>query len=82
MRERPPIIITTVGVAVLFGLMCRLLRRGASASEIRQIHRLVAKNLAETEAVHRTLRRTRGAVNQMHQYVEPPVTKRSTKSAS
>jgi hypothetical protein len=75
MKDRPVIIGTTVGIAVLFGLLCKLLRQGTSAREIRQIQNLVAKNLAETEAMHRILRRTRGAVNQIHQYIQPPVTK-------
>ena len=83
MKERTPVVIgTTVGLAVLFGLICRLFRRGASAKEIRQFHNLIAKNLAETEAMHRNLRRTRGAVNQIHQYMAPPVTKGVKKAAS
>ena len=72
MKESTPIVVSTVSIAVLFGLLCKLVRQGASAKEIRQIHKIVAKNLAETEAMHHTLRRTRGAVNQMHQYIAPP----------
>ena len=83
MKERHPVVIgTTVGLAVLFGLIYRLVRQGASAKELRQIHNIVAKNLAETEAMHRALRRTRGAVNQIHQYTAPPVTKGVKKAAS
>ena len=72
MKERSSVIIaTTVGIAVLFGLISKLLRQGSTARELRQIHKLVAKNLAEAEATHRTLRRARGAVNQIHQYLQP-----------
>jgi hypothetical protein len=81
MKERPPVIMTTVGIAVLFGLIYKLLRQGASAKEIRQIHNIVEKNFAETQAMHRNLRRARGAVNQIHQYLEP-VTKGVKKPAS
>ena len=82
MKDHPPIVVSTVAIVVLFGLLCKLLRQGASNKEIRQIHNLVVKNLAETEAMHRNLRRTRGAVNQIHQYIEPPVTKGVKKAAS
>jgi hypothetical protein len=50
-----------------YGLLSKLLRQRASAKETPQVYRIVAKNLAETEAMHRDLRRTRGAVNQIHQ---------------
>lgn len=66
MKERSSVVITTIGVAVLIGLITKLLQRGASAKEIRQIHNIVAKNLTETKEVHRKLRRTRGAVNEIH----------------
>ena len=83
MKESSAVIIgTTVGIVVLFGLLSKLIRQGASAKEIRQIYKLVVKNLNETEATHRTLRRARGAVNQIHQYLAPGVTKGVENSAS
>jgi hypothetical protein len=82
MKENRPIIMTTLGLAVLFGLIYKLRQQGATAKEIKLIHNAVEKNIAETVAVHRTLRRTRGAVNQIHQYLEPPVTKGVKKAAS
>ncbi len=75
MKERPPVVMTTLGLAVLFGLIHQLRQQHATAREIKLISTAVDKHLPETEAMHRTLRRTRGAVNQMHQYVLPPVTK-------
>ena len=81
MKERPPVIMSTLGIAVLFGLIYKLCRQGATAQEIKLIANAVDKNLRETEAMHRTLRRTRGAVNQIHQYLEPHVTKGSKNPA-
>ena len=71
MKEKPPIVMTTLGLAVLFGLLYQLRQQRASAREIKMICHAVEKNLAETVSVHHTLRRTRGAVNQLHQYVMP-----------
>ena len=71
MNGHRSIIATALGVATQLGLLYKLRRQRASAKEIRQIHTIVARNLAETEAVHRNLRRTRGAVNQLHQYLMP-----------
>jgi hypothetical protein len=81
MKERSSVAITTLGAAVLFGLIYEFRRQRASATEIRQIHDIAARNLAQTEQVHRILRRTRGAVNDLHQYVMPE-TKGVKKAAS
>lgn len=85
MKEKPPIVMTTLGLAVLFGLIYNLRRQRASAREIREIRNIAAKNLTETQEIHRTLRRTRGTLNQLHKYVMPdvlPVPKGAKKAAS
>ena len=71
MKERLPVIMTTVELAILFGLIYKLRQQGATSEQIKLIHQAVDKNLRETEELHRTLRRTRGAVNQIHQYLLP-----------
>ena len=82
MKDRSSaLIITPIAIAALFGMIYELRKQGASAKEIKLIHRAVEKNLAETKAMHHNLRRQRGAVNQMHRYLLP-VTKGPGKPAS
>jgi hypothetical protein len=71
MKNHPSAFTVIASIAVLSALVSKFLRQRASAKELRQIHNIVARNLSETEAMHRNLRRTRGAVNQLHQYVMP-----------
>lgn len=56
------------GVAALFCAARRLCWSTAALGEIRDS---VKENLAETRTVHKLLRRQRGAINQMHQYLMP-----------
>jgi len=72
MKDRSSVlVITPIAIAALFGMICKLRKEGASAKEIKLIRQAVEKNLAETQAMHRNLRRQRGAVNQMHRYLVP-----------
>ena len=72
MKERPAVLIlTTVVVATLFGLIRRGVQQRAAESQLQQIRNTVEQNLAETRVMHRNLRRLRGAVNQIHQYLLP-----------
>jgi len=71
MKERLPIIMDTVGLALLFGLIYKLRRQGDSAEEIKLVTKAIDKNLRETKEINHTLRRTRAAVNQIHQYLLP-----------
>ena len=71
MKEKPPIVMTTLGLATLFCVIYNLRQQRAWDTKIKMIYSTVEKNLAETVSVHHTLRRTRGAVNQLHQYVMP-----------
>jgi hypothetical protein len=65
------LVITPLAIAALFAMIYELRQQGASAREIKLIRQAVEKNLAETHTMHRTLRCTRGAVNQIHQYINP-----------
>lgn len=68
MKEKPTIVMTALGLAVLFGGIYQLCQERASAKEICLA---IEQHLAETVSVHRTLRPTRGGVDQLHQYVMP-----------
>ena len=72
MKDRSSVlVITPIAIAALFGMIYKLCKEGAPAKEIKLIRQAVEKNLAETQAMHRNLRRQRGAVNQMHRYLLP-----------
>ena len=72
MKDRSPVLlITPLAIAAVFGLICKLRKQGASADELKLIRQAVEKNLAETQAMHRDLRRQRGALNQLHHYIGP-----------
>jgi len=75
------LVITPLAIAALFAMIYELRKQGASAKEIKLIRQVVEKNLAETQTMQGTLRRTRGAVNQIHQYIDP-VPKGVKKAAS
>jgi hypothetical protein len=78
MKECPAVALLTAAAAL--ALLAWTGKR--RARQIRQIRTTVEQNLAETRLMHRHLRRLRGAVNQMHQYLNPPVPKRVKKPAS
>ena len=69
--KHPALITTAAGLAALLALFSQLRRHRATARKIQLIHEAVEKNLQETLSVHRTLYRTRGAINQLHQYIDP-----------
>ena len=79
MKECPAVALLTATVAALALLAWTGKRR---ACQLQQIRTAVEQNLAETRLMHRPLRRMRGAVNQMHQYLNPPVPKGVKKPAS
>jgi len=57
-----------VGVAAL---LYAVTRRRRSTDLLGDIHQSMRENVAETRALHRTLRRQRGAVNEIHRYLVP-----------
>jgi len=72
MKDRTCVLlITPVAIAALFGMIYKCREQGAFTKEIKLIRQSVEKNLAEIQAIHHNLRRQRGAVNQMHQYLLP-----------
>jgi hypothetical protein len=72
MKDRSSVLlITPLAIAAVFGLICKLRKQGASADKLKLIRQAVEKHLAETKAMHHTLRRQRGAINQLHQYIVP-----------
>jgi type II secretory pathway pseudopilin PulG len=84
MKERPAVALLTAAAAAatLFAWMRRRGRQRARDRQLQQIRTTVEQNFAETRLMHRHLRRLRGAVNQMHQYLNPPVPKGVKKPAS
>jgi len=71
MKDQRPILLTTLALVVLLAKLYQLRRQGVSDKKLQKMHDLLIRNLAETGAIHRDLRRTRGTLNHLHQYVMP-----------
>ena len=70
-----------VAAATLFELLSTARRQHKADSQLRQIRDSLDQQLTETRIPARTLRRVRGAVKQMLQYLDP-APKRVKKPAS
>ena len=68
-------------IAGIAALLYAVTRQRQSTDLLGDIHNCLEENVAETRALHRTLRRQRGAINDIHRYLVP-VTKGSSKHVS
>ena len=83
MNERSPaLFLYPAAIAGFAALLYAINRRRRSAAILVQIRDVLKQNIAETRALHRTLRRQRGAINDIRGYFIPPVSKRVGKAVS
>jgi hypothetical protein len=75
------LLLCPAAIAGLATLLYAGLQQRKSTTVLGDIRNYVKENVAETRALHRTLRRQRGAINDIHRYLVP-VTKGSSKHAS
>ena len=71
MITRSTALLICPAIAGLAAWLCVLKRQGNSTTVLGEIRDSVKENLAETRALHHTLRRQRGAVNDIHRYLVP-----------
>jgi hypothetical protein len=82
MTHRPTALLLFPAAAVgLAALLYALTRHRKSSAVIGEIRDSMKETLAETRALHRTLRHQRGAINDIHRYLVP-VSKGSKNRAS
>jgi hypothetical protein len=75
------LLLCPAAIAAVAALLYAVTRQRQSSELLEDIQQYMKENVAETRALHRTLRRQRGAVNDIHRYLVP-VTKGSSKHAS
>ena len=75
------LLLCPAAIAGLASLLYAGLQQRKSTTVLGDIRNYVNENVAETRALHRTLRHQRGAINDIHSYLVP-VTKGSSKHAS
>ena len=75
------LLLCPAAIAGVAALLYAVIRKRQSTDLLGDIHTCLKENVAETRALHRTLRRQRGAINDIHRYLVP-VTKGSSKQAS
>jgi hypothetical protein len=80
MTNRPGFLLWPVAVTGLAALLYAVNQHRRSAIVLEQIRDSVQDNTLQTRALHRTLRRQRGAINDIHRYLLP-VSKGSEKPA-
>jgi hypothetical protein len=57
--------------AAIAALLYSVTRQRQSTDLLGDIHNCLKENVAETRALHRTLRRQRSAINDIHRYLVP-----------
>ena len=75
------LLLCPAAVAGIAALLYAVTQQRKSTAVLGDIRNCVKENVAETRALHRTLRRQRGAINGIHRYLIP-VTKGSSKHVS
>jgi hypothetical protein len=75
------LLLCPAAIAGVSALIYAISRQRQSTDLLGGIHNCLKENVAETRALHRTLRRQRGAINDIHRYLGP-VTKGSAKHPS
>jgi hypothetical protein len=75
------LLLCPAAVAGLTALIYAANRHRKATALLSDIRNDLKENVAETRALHRTLRHQRGAINDIHRYLVP-VTKGSSKHAS
>jgi hypothetical protein len=79
MTDRPAFLLWPVAVVGLAALFYAVKQHRRSLLVLEQIRDSVQNNAIQTHALHRTLRRQRGAINDIHRYLLP-VSKGSEKT--
>ena len=65
------LLLCPAAIAAVAALLYAVTRQRPSTDLLGDIHRYLKENVAETRALHRTLRRQRGAINDIHRYLIP-----------
>jgi hypothetical protein len=73
------LLLCPAAIAAVAAVLYAVNRQRQSTDLLGDIHQSMKENVAETRALHRTLRHQRGAVNDIHRYLVP-VTKRVSKT--
>ena len=81
MITRSTALLICPAIAAVAALLCALNRQRESTAVLGEIRDSVKESVAETRALHHSLRRQRGAVNDIHRYLVP-VSKGSSKPAA
>lgn len=71
MTDRPFFLLWPVALTGLVALLYAINQHRRSALLLEQIRDSVQDNAIQTRALHRTLRRQRGAINDIHHYLLP-----------
>ena len=79
MIDRPVFLLWPVALTGLAALLYAVNQHRRTVSVLEQIRDSVQNNALQTRALHRTLRRQRGAINDIHRYLLP-VSKGSEKA--
>ena len=75
------LLLCPAAIAGIAALLYAVTRQRQSTDLLGDIHNCLEENVAETRALHRTLRRQRGAINDIRRYLVT-VTKGSAKHGS
>ena len=75
------LLLCPAAIAGVAALLCAVTQQRKSTAVLGEIRNCVKESVAETRALHRTLRRQRGAINDIHRYLVP-VTKGSSKQGA
>ena len=65
------LLLCPAAIAGVSALLYAVSRQRKSTDLLGDIHNCMKENVAETRALHRTLRRQRGAINDIHRYLLP-----------
>jgi hypothetical protein len=72
MTDQPVLLLVCLTIIAIMAIHIYVAGRGrASAETLGQIRDAVKNNLAETRRLHHTLRRQRGDINDIHDYLVP-----------
>jgi hypothetical protein len=71
MNYRSTVLLLCPAVAGLAALLIALRRQRESSAALGEISQSLRESVIETRALHNTLRRQRGAINDIHRYLVP-----------
>ena len=65
------LLLCPAAIAAVAALLCAVTQQRKSTAVLSDIRNCAKENVAETRALHHTLRRQRGAINDIHRYLLP-----------